>query len=162
MLKKIRPYQKSDKEVLMNMFRQHIPTYFAPEEEAHFEHFLDHDAKKYFVLTLKNEKSDEGEIVACGGFKLVNEKNFTKVNRVWDFVKNDEMNKGYMSFLTEYRLKQLVKKYKASVVYVRTSQFASNFYKKHSFVVETVVQDYWAKGFDLILMRKDLPVTKSK
>jgi ribosomal protein S18 acetylase RimI-like enzyme len=35
---------------------------------------------------------------------------------------------------------------------VRTSQFADGFYKKQGFKEVNRIKDYWAKGYDMVLM----------
>ena len=39
-----------------------------------------------------------------------------------------------------------------SIIEVRTSQFADKFYEQFGFVTKEVINDYWAKGFDLYRM----------
>ena len=45
---KIRNYKKSDKDSLLEILKSNTPTYFSPEEEKDFIHYLDY---KYNQLT---------------------------------------------------------------------------------------------------------------
>lgn len=63
-LVKIREYEITDKEAVMNLIRLNIPKYFAPEEEADLNHYLDQEREIYYVLLF------EEQIIGCGGINF--------------------------------------------------------------------------------------------
>lgn len=65
----IRTYQNSDRNVCISSFKSNIPKYFANEELAYFEQFLNKielkvDGLHYDVVILKNQ------LIGCGGFSV--------------------------------------------------------------------------------------------
>ena len=60
----IREYEPADKNAVMDLIRLNIPMYFAVEEEAAFDMYLDRERELYYVLLV-----DE-LIVGCGGINF--------------------------------------------------------------------------------------------
>ena len=47
----IREYEPADKNAVMDLIRLNIPMYFAVEEEAAFDMYLDRERELYYVLS---------------------------------------------------------------------------------------------------------------
>ncbi len=143
----IRQFTASDTERVVALFRESVLQYFAPEEEQELLTYLRQPPQNYFVL------EDGGELVACGGIK------FDELNRscrvAWDFVGARQYGKGYGSKLLSHRI-ELVRRQKLDRMQSYTSQFSYGFYQKHGFEMVRTERDYWAKGYDLVLMELDL------
>jgi ribosomal-protein-alanine N-acetyltransferase len=60
--------------------------------------------------------------------------------------------KGAGSVLTQYRINHVLSQKHILKLIVRTSQFADGFYKKQGFKEVNRIKDYWAKGYDMVLM----------
>ena len=119
----IKEYEPADKNAVMDLIRLNIPMYFAVEEEAAFDMYLDRERELYYVLLV-----DE-LIVGCGGINFA-----------------DNMTHGKISWDRIEKLKAVESVRKMTV---RTSQFVYGFYEKHGFELKKVVKNYWAQGFDL-------------
>lgn len=145
---KIRPYQPSDQAHLIDMLRANTPASFAKEEEPDFVFYLKHETELYFVL------EEENQIIACGGINFDQDGHTARIS--WDMVHPDFQGKGAGTQLLQYRINLLRPMKQINTLIVRTSQTAYGFYEKNGFFLEEINKDYWAKGFDLYLMRQSL------
>ncbi|UKJ09366.1 GNAT family N-acetyltransferase [Solitalea lacus] len=71
----------------------------------------------------------------------------------WDIIDPDFQGRGVGQKLLNYRIELLKSIKDIERIKVRTSQLAYKFYQKNGFVLQTVVKNYWAKGFDLYDMQ---------
>ncbi|MCB0608416.1 MAG: GNAT family N-acetyltransferase [Lewinella sp.] len=145
----IRPYQPADKDQLLALIRLNIPQYFAPEEAADFEEYLDRYAETYFVY------EENGRITGSGGINYFPESGLARIS--WDFVHPDHHGKGIGRQLTRHRIETIGKHPDIHKIQVRTSQLAYRFYEKMGFTLESTEKDFWAEGFDLYSMGMLLP-----
>ncbi len=142
----IRKYQIQDKNRLVEILRLNTPSYFDPSEEEEFLSYLNSELEDYYVIT------DNDQIVGSGGINYGFEGG--KAARIsWDLVHPHYQGKGIGSTLTQYRISQLKKRPEINQIIVRTSQLVYPFYEKNGFVLERIVPDYWAKDYDLYLMK---------
>ena len=106
--------------------------------------YLDHHTDHYFVV------EEDGVIRGAGGY------NFTEGGKVvrisWDLFNPDAQGKGLGSQLTRYRIDKIKEYPEVETIMVRTSQLVYKFYEKFGFETKEVIQDFWAKGFDLVRM----------
>lgn len=136
----IRPYIDSDKDQLMEIIQLNIPQYFAQAEKDEFKHYLEKEVEDYFVV----ENGDR--IVAGGGINYPVNQNFATIS--WDLIHPNFQSIKIGSELLKFRIRHIqIKGF--TKIRVRTSQQAFGFYEKHNFVLQEVIPDYWAKGFDL-------------
>lgn len=140
-----RPYSPNDKTSLMEIMKLNVPTYFAESEIVDLERYLDQEIEQYFVM----EK--EGRLLGAGGINFDKNKKHAKIS--WDLVHPNHQGKGLGSDLLLYRLDLLKEMKHLESITVRTSQFVYPFYAKYGFVLKTVKEDFWAKGFDLYEMK---------
>ena len=131
----------------MELLRLNTPRYFAPEEAADLEAYLDHHIEWYFVI----EK--EGRIIGSGGVNFTEDGRTGKIS--WDLLHPHFHGKGYGRKLTEYRLRKLRALQNIQIISVRTSQHVFRFYEKMGFELKEVMEDYWAPGFDLYRMQQE-------
>ncbi|GHE30887.1 GNAT family N-acetyltransferase [Sphingobacterium griseoflavum] len=140
----IRPYAPQDKTPLLEILRLLVPTYFAEEEIADFDHYLDLETELYFVAEL------HGKIVAAAGI------NFHEANKIaklsWDFVHPAQHGKGFGTKMLQHRMDIIRCMTHIDAISVRTSQLAFQFYKKNGFELIDIQNDYWAPGFDMYKM----------
>lgn len=140
---KIKPYESKYYDDVLALFKQNCPKYFDPTEEQDFINYLNNEIEAYYVLCSQND-----EIVACGGINFFEDKLEARLS--WDMVSSAHQNKKIGAFLVKERLKRIPEKY---TIVVRTSQLVFEFYQKMGFDVHSIQKDYWAKGFDLYLMK---------
>ena len=145
---KIRPHQPSDQPHLIDMLRANTPASFAKEEEPDFIFYLKHETELYFVL------EEENQIIACGGINFDQDGHTARIS--WDMVHPEFQGKGAGTQLLQYRINLVRQMKQIDTLIVRTSQTAYGFYEKNGFFLEEINKDYWAKGFDLYLMRQSL------
>ena len=140
----IRPYEKSDKAYVINLFRLNTPNYFSSEEEDDLIYFLENEREQYYVVSINKE------IVGCGGYNFSEDKSTGIICR--DIVHPNFQGKSIGRNLLNYRITQIKKIKSIRKITVRTSQLVYEFYEKQGFTLVEIVQDYWSKGFHLYRM----------
>lgn len=141
----IRNYNPKDKNALLELLRLNTPTYFSPDEESDFISYLDKHILAYFVIEI------ESEIIGSGGINVTENQKTGVIS--WDIIHPNFQGKGIGKLLLEHRINFLKTNYLLDEIIVRTSQHTVNFYKKSGFELQEITKDYWAKGFDLYLMK---------
>jgi len=140
----IRSFTILDIQSILSLFDKNTPAFFSPEERADLIFYLENEVENYFVLEV------ETTIVACGGYNKGPAISEMRIS--WDLVDPDYQGKGYGSALLSYRIGKIKDDKTINLITVRTSQMAYKFYEKHQFVINEIVEDYWAEGFDLYSM----------
>lgn len=140
----IRKYEFQDEGAVLMIFELLIPKYFAEIELADFKEYLENNLEYYYVVEVK------GQLVGAGGFNVLKESSRVRIS--WDFIHPNFQGLGVGRQLMAHRLKLIRELYPTSKVEVRTSQMVYEFYQKQGFVLQEVVEDYWAEGFDLYVM----------
>lgn len=140
----IRRYKTSDRSALLNIIDLNIPKYFALDEKADFENYLENELELYYVISFENK------IVGCGGINFDEEKTIGVIS--WDIIDPDYQGKSFGKQLLNYRLAELKSMESIQKIIVRTSQITYNFYQKQGFEVREIISNYWAEGFDLYYM----------
>jgi [ribosomal protein S18]-alanine N-acetyltransferase len=141
----IREYNYEDKTSLVDLLELNIPKYFAPEEKADFNYYLDHERELYYVL-LFNDK-----IVGGGGINFADDHTTGKIS--WDILHPDYQGKSLGTKLLKHRINKILSFENILKITVRTSQLAYRFYEKQGFELFEKVKDFWAEGFDLYHMQ---------
>ena len=140
----IRPYEKSDKADVINLFRLNTPLYFSKEEEDDLIYFLENEREQYYVVSINEE------IVGCGGYNFSEDKSIGVI--CWDIVHPNFQGKSVGRNLLNYRITQIKNVNSIRKITVRTSQLVYRFYEKQGFILLEIVPDYWSKGFHLYRM----------
>jgi ribosomal protein S18 acetylase RimI-like enzyme len=140
----IRPYEKSDKSDVINLFRLNTPNYFSTEEEVDLIYFLENEREQYYVVSINNE------IVGCGGYNFSEDKSIGII--CWDIIHPKFQGKSIGRSLLNYRITQIKNVKSIHKITVRTSQLVYRFYEKHGFVLLEIIHDYWSKGYHLYRM----------
>jgi len=141
---KIREYMPEDKPRLMEIFKLHVPAYFATTEINDLDNYLDHEIETYFVAEAN------GKIVGAGGINLDINNKTGKIS--WDFIDPSFQGRGIGQELLNKRIKLLKSTEGIEIIEVRTSQLAYKFYEKNRFIIKEIIKDYWAEGLDLYRM----------
>ncbi|TBW29944.1 GNAT family N-acetyltransferase [Gramella sp. KN1008] len=142
----IRPYIPEDRSAVKDLLKRNIPKYFDPSEEKEFEKYLDEEREDYFVF------EQNSQIVGAGGINYFPKEKIARIS--WDMIDPELQGKGIGKSLTQHRIDYLKNNTQVDLIIVRTSQLAFKFYEKMGFELEEIEKDYWAKGFDLYLMKK--------
>lgn len=145
---KIRPYIASNKAAVLQLFDLNTPQYFDETERAGLIHYLENETEDYFVV------EDEGQIVGAGGINYEPQSKAAVIS--WDIINPTEHGKGIGRKLTQHRIHHVHKNPDIEKIIVRTSQHTDKFYEKMGFKLLKVEKDYWAEGFDLCLMERDV------
>lgn len=140
---RIRSYQPSDFDAVLEILKQNTPRYFAPKEAEDFTTFLHSKIDHYFVLVHENE------IIGCGGFNRSEDGATGYLS--WDLLLPSHQGNGYGSQLVDFRIQKLLE-LGVPCIRVRTSQWAFLFYQKKGFGLDRIEHDYWAEGIDLYEM----------
>jgi ribosomal-protein-alanine N-acetyltransferase len=141
----IRPYRLGDKAAVINLMKLNTPKYFAQEEQSAFKHFLENEIDQYFVIEFKTE------IFGCGGFNCSEDESIAYIT--WDMVHPHFHGLTLGTQLLRHRM-QLLKLYgNVHSIIVRTSQLTFPFYEKRGFKCLEIQENYWAPGFDMVVMR---------
>jgi len=137
----IRPYTPKDKTALINILKQHIPTYFEASEEQDFVNYLDNEIQDYFIV------EHNSTIIGSGGINYFPEEKTARLS--WDIIHPDMQKQGIGRELSQYRIKLIRSNPSIDVLVVRTTQLVYPFYQKLGFELQKIEKDYWAKDFDL-------------
>ena len=144
----ILPYSTSHTECIIYLLRLNTPKYFAPEEEADLKDYLDNHIDHYYIV------EDDGKIIGCGGFNLTEDKTEAMIS--WDIIHTDYHCMGVGSALTKFRIDKIMQIKGVNKISVRTSQLVYKFYEKFGFGLKEAIKDYWANGFDMYRMERDI------
>lgn len=93
-------------------------------------------------------------IIGSGGINYFPTEKTARIS--WDMVHPVYHGKGIGRSLVEHRLAVIREKTDYRNVIVRTSQITFIFYQKMGFSLDKVEKDYWAKGFDLYVMKQEI------
>ncbi|MFA0963871.1 GNAT family N-acetyltransferase [Roseivirga sp. BDSF3-8] len=141
----IRMFRSEDEEGLLRLIRLNTPAYFAPEEAQDYKDYLENEREKYFVAIA------EDTVIAGGGINFKNEEKAAWLS--WDLVHPYWQGKGVGGAIVQQRIQYIREHNSVQQIVVRTSQFAWKFYEKQGFDLVQKVDDYWAKGYHLYLMK---------
>lgn len=143
----IRSFEPEDKEAILHLFDANTPAFFAFEERDDLIFYLEKEIENYFVVEVGHT------IVASGGYNRGLEPGALRIS--WDLVHPDHQGKGYGSELLKFRIQKIKDENSVPSITVRTSQMVYTFYEKHHFILQKIVKDYWADGYDLYDMLYD-------
>lgn len=149
----LRPYQSADRAACLEIFDANVPGgYFAPEERADYEEFLNDPPGPYFVL------EHEGAVWGAGGWAR-DEGGI--VSLCWGLIAPRGQKKGLGRLLAMYRLREIAKLPDVRMVRLDTSPLTAGFFEKLGFHVVAVKKDGYAPGLDRVEMSKRLEVCSS-
>lgn len=140
----IRLYENADKEQVLDLFRLNVPRYFAAQEEADLDNYLDKYLEYHYVMEA------DGMIVGNGGFNLFNDGSTASLS--WGFFHPQYQGKGLGTLLTRFRIQQIKERNNVKEIEVRTSQYTYKFYERFGLQIREVIKDYWGDGLDLYHM----------
>ena len=138
----IRPYQLTDAEPLLAIFRQNVPTAFGNSEVDDYADFLRINTDPYFVA------EHNGRVVGACGCGVKDDGTTGRI--AWIFT--DPGTSGAGSALMRHCLAQLHANLAVTLIECRTSQVAHRFFEKFGFVLQRTDPDYWVLGLDLYFM----------
>ncbi len=121
----------------MELLRLNTPRYFAPEEAADLDAYLERERELYYVLL------HEERIVGCGGINFADGGTVGKIS--WDMVHPQYRGKSLGTRLLRHRIEKLEAMRSVRRITVRTSQLAFGFYEKRGFELKGIEKDYWAE-----------------
>ncbi len=142
----LRPYQRSDRDAVLGVFRSNVPASFTEAEEADFLSFVDGEMGPYFVL------EREGRVVACGGIASRE----GRVDLCWGMVEERLHRQGLGLALTAYRLGLACQMPEAREVHLNTSSDTVGFYTRLGFTVDRTVPDAIRPGLHLHYLHLEL------
>lgn len=142
------PYQPSNKESLIHIFRLNVPNYFDASEEKEFSNYLQLKPDTYFCIF------NNGTMVGGVGYDFKVEDQSGRIN--WIFLHPNYKGNGLGKKAVEHCLGILKADTRVKTLIVRTSQLIYPFFEKCGYTLLRTEKDYWAKGFDLYQMEKSI------
>jgi N-acetylglutamate synthase-like GNAT family acetyltransferase len=143
----IRPYSPGDRESCLAIFTSNLPIFFAEQELAEFDQWLDLLERElslesskayYFVLT-------EGlDIIGCGGFYYDNAKQ--TISMTWGMIMRRYHRKSYGRQLFQYRIDRAKELYPGLRIILDTTQHSRAFFEKFGFKIDKITPDFYAQG----------------
>ncbi len=140
----IRKYITSDKEKLLEVFRENVPSFFDPKEEILSNHYLDKHPDTYWTMEVENK------IVGGIGHYFDQRDNSGQIT--WIFFDPDYSGQGLGKQAMEHCLAILEANPKLEKLSVRTSQLVYGFFEKFGYKLQLTEKDYWGPGLDLYYM----------
>jgi ribosomal protein S18 acetylase RimI-like enzyme len=129
---RFRPYQQSNKEQCLELFRSNVPKFFAVHEESEFRDYLEHP-DFYFVL-------EQEKILGCGGYGISGDAGYL----AWGMVERSQHGTGLGKRLLLERLNLLSQHDNVSRIVLDTSQHTFGFFEKLGFTVDRITEDGYA------------------
>lgn len=148
----ISTYLPQHKKALIKIFESNIPLYFAQEELAYFDNFLDKDEThrgEYYVIL------NDDLIIGCGGIALNEPTKYTNKPHVimtWGMVDSAHHKKGYGKLLLLHRIKQAKENFLDIKIALGTTQHTVSFFEKYGFKTVAYEKSHWSKDLDLYQM----------
>lgn len=143
---RIRKYRIEDQQQVLKLLRLNSPDNFHPSEEVDLQEYLKKEAEHYFVTEAL------GAILAAGGYNTGFDSG--KTARIsWDMVHPEFQGLGIGKELTTFRITEIKKSPEVQKIVVRTTPQAEKFYEKLGFQKSHFEKDFWAPGFDLVVMQ---------
>lgn len=144
----IRPFNISDNDQLIEIFKLNTPKYFDPKEVFDFIDYLDQHGDTYFTI------EHENKIVGGTGYYI---KESDKSGRItWIFFHPDFAGQGLGKQSVAYCLDILKSNPDIEKLVVTTSQWAHRFFEKFGYQLVSTEKDFWGQGLDLYLMERHL------
>lgn len=140
----IRPYRRSDKKHLLDIFHLNIPKYFDKSEVQDFESYLGKRAETYLTIELDH--------IIVGGTGYYIDETDRSGRITWIFFDPDHAGKGLGRAAVSHCHKLLEDKVEKFIV--TTSQFAFRFFEKFGYRTIRTKKNYWGKDLDLYEMEK--------
>ena len=141
----IRPYKKSDKDLLIEVFKLNTPKYFDVKEVEDFEMYLEKNHRTYFTFEINNE--------IVGGTGINIDENNKTGQVTWIFFAPSHSRKGLGKLSVEHCLNILKKNKSVDDIIVTTSQYAFKFFEKFGFETNRIEKDHWGEGLHLYDMK---------
>ena len=146
-----RPWRAGDKTSCLALFDSNLPRFFAPDERAEFETFLD-------ALTLRPAPylvlERGGRIVACGGLEV--EPGGRQASLTWGMVNRALHGQRLGTALTTARLDLARAMPRLERLVLATSQHVGGFYQGLGFETEKITPGGFGPGLDRWDMALDL------
>lgn len=142
------PYTSDYKRDCLAVFNSNIPKYFAEHELNEFISWLDNgQTDMYYVVRLN------GKTVGCGGIYMDSENN--KAGFAWGMIHQDFHKKGLGKSFSQFRIEK-IKELCDLPIFLVTSQYTFEFYRKLGFEVMSFEKDGFFKGQDKYEMKYNL------
>lgn len=135
-----RDYRPDDRDQCVALLTANTPEFFAPEEKADYEEFLDSFSGPYFVI------EDQGRVIGAGGYLIEEESRIAGIR--WGMLDPQEKSRGLGRFLLEQRIKRIRESGQADRICVQTSQMTAPFFHHLGFIETKREADKIAKGID--------------
>lgn len=143
-----RPYELTDREDCIRLFRSNIPRYFREHESDDFAAFLDRLEGNFFTVFVDNE------LVGCGGYHFAPESKSARL--CWGIVDKQKHGNRIGEYLLIIRLHEILSTTEATTVSLGTCQLTELFFAKYGFVTNSVRIDGIDQGLDEVEMNLDL------
>ncbi|QJW89585.1 GNAT family N-acetyltransferase [Spirosoma taeanense] len=140
----IRPYQPTDADTLLSIFRRHVPNAFGEEEVAEYADFLNTFTDPYFVA------EHSGQVIGACGYYVVADGQTARI--VWILTDPDRIGSGVGSALMQHTLNEISQHPGVRHIECRTSQVAYHFFERFGFRLQYTESNFWVPGLDLYFM----------
>ncbi len=152
----IRPYQSTDFDACIALFKSNMPQFFLPEELPDYTRQLEkykdgmpykgESTEAYFIV------EEDGAMVACGGVYMEMHNNLAGM--VWGMVDNGLHRKGIGRQFLLYRIDYIREHCPACKIRLDTTQHSRPFFEKYGFEVVKYTENGYGEGmhrYDMVL-----------
>jgi GNAT superfamily N-acetyltransferase len=141
-----RPYRRDDKNDCVSMFDANCPAFFAPNERAGYEAYLDRVPASYEVCEVDGRVS--------GGFGIADTGDGASIIS-WILLSPDVQGMGIGSQVMN-RVIRKSRAWDATLIRIATSPKAADFFARFGAVRRSTTKDGWGPGMDRVDM--ELPL----
>lgn len=146
-----RPYQKTDKQQIIDIFLSNCPKYFKFSDQTDLEDFLDHYADSNYLVILKDQK-----VIGCGG-------HYTKPNMhgiAWVMFERNALGYKNLKSISTTFYNEIEKRIKTEGLFydinINTTQLMAPFFESFGFTTYQVIKNGFGGNLDEYKMIKKL------
>ena len=137
-----RPYRCDDERACLDIFDANCPAFFAPNERAEYEAYLDRVPAGYEVCEVNAR--------ICGGFGIADAGDGASVLS-WILLSPEVQGMGIGSLVMN-RVMQKSRQWNAKLIRIATSPKATEFFGRFGAVSQSITTDGWGPGMDRVDM----------
>ena len=140
----IKPYQSEYYKECLAIFDENCPEYFAPNERADYQHYLENKPNAYFLVMMR------GKVIGAFGLPIEQEHNVSTIT--WIMIRSHYQRMGIGHKIMKH-IDDTVRRQHVSVIKIAASHLSAPFFAKFGANTITRVEHGWGPNMHRIDMK---------